>query len=179
MLGHLEHRHGGLATENGFQRGIGVDLGLFLRVLELVLLDVVPDFFGELAAGKRGGTNDHREGGVGLNWLEEGRIGFPFRFGGSWHVWFFGWSFPPAAACGVGNEPSVLVGGGLELGRLLTTHPTFVQPFFTQIQAPSVRTNSPQCAENPAPNAAIQTRRVSGFIPASTAASTLGLLIFP
>jgi hypothetical protein len=59
--------------------------------LETVFLDVVPDFFGELAAGDRGGADDGRKNGVRLNGFEEGGIGFAFRFGCCWHVgWFFG-----------------------------------------------------------------------------------------
>ena len=90
-LGHLEHGDLGLAAEDGLKERVGVDVAPVLGVLETVFLDVVPDFFGELAAGDRGGADDGRKNGVRLNGFEEGGIGFAFRFGCSWHVgWFSG-----------------------------------------------------------------------------------------
>src|SRR4051812_13803156 len=49
-LGHLEHRHLGLAIEDLLQVGIGVDVALVLLVLEAVLLDVDPQLLGDFGA---------------------------------------------------------------------------------------------------------------------------------
>ena len=99
-LGHLEHGDLGLTAEDGLEERVGVDVALVLGVLETVFLDVVPDFFGELAAGDRGGADDGRENGVRLNGFEEGGIGFAFRFGCCWHVGWFFWLRHPGRAAG-------------------------------------------------------------------------------
>ena len=46
---HLEHADLLLATKDHLQRVIGVDQSPLLLVLELVLLDVIPQLFGHLA----------------------------------------------------------------------------------------------------------------------------------
>ena len=99
-LGHLEHGDLGLAAEDGLKERVGVDVALVLGVLETVFLDVVPDFFGELTAGDRGGADNGRENGVGLNRFEEGGIGFAFRFCCSWHVGWFLWLRLPSRMAG-------------------------------------------------------------------------------
>ncbi len=90
-LGHLEHGDLGLAAENGLKERVGVDVAPVLSVLETVFFNVVPDFFGELTAGDRGGADDGRTNGVRLNRFEEGGISFAFRFVSCWHIrWFSG-----------------------------------------------------------------------------------------
>jgi hypothetical protein len=88
-LGHLEHRDLRLAAEDGPELIIGVDLGLHLRVLELVSLDVGPELFGELRAGQGARANDGSECIVRLDRSHEGGIRFAlgsflfgFRHGG-------------------------------------------------------------------------------------------------
>ena len=51
-LGQLEHADGLLAVEHGLESGVGVDLGADLLVLEVILLDVLPELLGELRAGE-------------------------------------------------------------------------------------------------------------------------------
>ncbi len=85
-LGHFKHRNLGLAAENGFKSGIGVDEGLFLLILELVLLDVVPDFFGEFTTGNGCRSNDSGKDGVRLNGFQECGVSFAFWFGCSRHI---------------------------------------------------------------------------------------------
>ena len=51
QLGHLEHADRLLATEYGFQGIIGIDVGADLLVLQVVLLDINPQFLGEFCAG--------------------------------------------------------------------------------------------------------------------------------
>lgn len=79
-FGHLEHAHALLAIEDSLQRVVSIDLGLLLRVLKLVFLDVVPKLLGQIGARKRLGTDDLGEGLIWLNRLEEGGVSF---FGGS------------------------------------------------------------------------------------------------
>src|SRR4051794_31744732 len=55
VLVHLEHRHTVFA-EHGLELAVRHDLPLVLRVLELVLLDVVPDLAHHLSARQRLGT---------------------------------------------------------------------------------------------------------------------------
>jgi hypothetical protein len=49
---HLEHADLLLATKDHLQRVIGVDQSPLLLVLELVLLDVIPQLFGQLTRGR-------------------------------------------------------------------------------------------------------------------------------
>src|SRR5690606_25146745 len=60
MLVHLEHRHAILA-EDLPQLVIGNDLALVLRVLQIVLLDMVPDLADHLAARQRRRAGDLAE----------------------------------------------------------------------------------------------------------------------
>src|SRR4051812_22016472 len=71
QLGHLEHRNGLLATENGLQLVVRIDLRLRLLVLQAILLDVGPELLGQLGAGKWVGTNDSGESRVGCNRFHE------------------------------------------------------------------------------------------------------------
>src|SRR5881398_628413 len=57
MLVHLEHRAAILA-EDLPQLVVGDDLALVLRVLQIVLLDMVPDLADDLAARQRIGPGD-------------------------------------------------------------------------------------------------------------------------
>ena len=52
QLRHLEHAHLLFAIENRFERLVGIDQRPLLGILELVLLDVVPQLLGEFTAGK-------------------------------------------------------------------------------------------------------------------------------
>ena len=92
-LGHFEHRHLGLATENSFESSVGVDVAFIFFILKLVLLDVVPEFFGELTTGRRSGSHDSGEDGVGLNGFEKCGVGFALGLGFCRHVIFYllGW----------------------------------------------------------------------------------------
>ena len=51
QLGHFKHAYLLLAIEDGLQCGIRVDEGLFLVVLEFVLLDVFPELLGKFDPG--------------------------------------------------------------------------------------------------------------------------------
>lgn len=53
QLGHLEHGDGTLAAENLLKLLVGVDVALVLRILEIVLLDVGPEFLYDLGARHR------------------------------------------------------------------------------------------------------------------------------
>lgn len=75
-LGHLEHGHLSLATEDSLELGISIDVGLLVFVLETVLFDVVPELFGELTAGSRLGTDDSGQDFIWLHWLHESWVGF-------------------------------------------------------------------------------------------------------
>src|SRR6266446_3483430 len=100
-LRHLEHRNGLLAVEDGLERVVGIDLGLFLGVLKLVFLDVNPELLGEFRARERIGTNDGSELLVRLDGLHECCV----RFAGG----FFG--FRHGVACVVaatnGDKPKI------------------------------------------------------------------------
>src|SRR5262249_58041146 len=60
-LGHLEHRHLLLAPENLEELLIGIDEALVDRILQLVLLDVVPDLLGDFSARQWHAADDRRE----------------------------------------------------------------------------------------------------------------------
>jgi len=64
QLGHLEHADLGLAIEHGLQLVIGIDHGLHLLVLKTILLDVVPQFLGELGPGQRFAADNSGKNGV-------------------------------------------------------------------------------------------------------------------
>src|SRR5262245_60936640 len=52
-FGQFEHRDLFFASENCFQFCISIDVTLVLLVLEIVLLDVIPDLFDDLCSRKR------------------------------------------------------------------------------------------------------------------------------
>ena len=90
QLGHLKHGHLGLAAEDSLQCSIGVDVTLVFLVLEFVLLNVVPEPFGDLATGCRSGSHNSCEDCVGLDRFKKGGIGFALRFDLCRH-WFLDW----------------------------------------------------------------------------------------
>ena len=68
-LGHLEHRHLLLAAEHRAQLLVGVDEAPIDGVLQLVLLDVVPDLLGDIGAGHRHRADnggEHADGVIGF-----------------------------------------------------------------------------------------------------------------
>jgi len=75
-LRHLEHRHALLPAKHDLQHVIRVDLGPLLCVLQLVLLDVVSEFFGQFATGDGLGTDDFGQSFVGLDGLHQSWIHF-------------------------------------------------------------------------------------------------------
>jgi len=58
QLGHLEHRNLLLAAEHRLQLFVGIDQALVDRVLQLVLLDVIPDLLRDFGARQRGRADD-------------------------------------------------------------------------------------------------------------------------
>jgi hypothetical protein len=52
-LGHFEHGHLGFAAEYSFQLVVGVDHAAVGRILQVELLDVIPDFFRHFGAWQR------------------------------------------------------------------------------------------------------------------------------
>ena len=82
-FGHLEHAHLALAVKYRPEIVVGVDLRSLFLVLKTVLLDVVPELFGELGTWDRFGTNDGGEFVVGLHRSHEGgvRLAFGSLFG--------------------------------------------------------------------------------------------------
>lgn len=80
-FGHLEHRDLLLAIEDRLQLVIGIDLGLFLSILQAVLLDVCPELLGDLCARKRFVTDNFCQSCIRLDGFHEGCIGFT--------CWFF------------------------------------------------------------------------------------------
>ena len=76
QLCHLEHGDALLAIKHGLQRIIGIDLRSLLGVLELVLLDVVPELFGEFTARKRLRADNFGQSFVGLDGLHKSWVNF-------------------------------------------------------------------------------------------------------
>lgn len=79
-LGHLEHGDGSLTAEDRLELVVSIDLGLDLRVLQAVLLDIRPELFGKLRAGKRLGTNDGGKHIVRLDGFHERSVRFTGGF---------------------------------------------------------------------------------------------------
>ena len=75
---HLEHTYLALAVENCAERIVGVDLSSLRFVLKAVLLNIVPELFGELGTRQRLGTDNSGELVVRLDWSHEGGIGLAF-----------------------------------------------------------------------------------------------------
>src|ERR1700687_3201349 len=76
QLGHFEHRHLTLAAENLFQFFVGVDQAPVDRVLQLVLLDVVPDLLGDFGARQRIAAHDGGQVAGRRHCLHECSVGF-------------------------------------------------------------------------------------------------------
>ena len=57
-FGHLEHADLALAVEDGLERIVRIDHGPLFLILATVLLDVVPEFLGELGTWERFRTDD-------------------------------------------------------------------------------------------------------------------------
>src|SRR5712691_10887480 len=81
QLGHLEHRYLLLAAKNLPQLFVGIDQAPVDRVLQLVLLDVVPDFLGDFSAWQRHAADDRGERARGRHRLHERRIRLALRAG--------------------------------------------------------------------------------------------------
>ena len=75
-LGHFKHRNGLLAVEDRLELVVGVDLGSHLGILKFVLLDVVPEFFGQIGPGERLRANDGGQQVIRLDGFEKRRVGF-------------------------------------------------------------------------------------------------------
>ena len=78
QFGHLEHADLALAVEHRLERIVRVDHGPLFLILAAVLLDVVPEFLGELGTWERFGTDDRGEFIVGLHRSHEGGVRFTF-----------------------------------------------------------------------------------------------------
>jgi len=76
QLRHLEHGDALLAVEHDLQRVIRIDLRPFVRVLQVVLLDVIPELFDHLTTGDGLGADDFGECFIGLDGLHQSRIDF-------------------------------------------------------------------------------------------------------
>jgi hypothetical protein len=76
VFGEFKHRGRVLTAEDGLQLVVCVDIALVLFVLEIVLLDVIPDLLGDRAAGLRGVTNNGGQDGVRLHRFHEGGVCF-------------------------------------------------------------------------------------------------------
>ena len=79
-LGHLEHTDLGLAIEDSLQLVVGIDLGLHLRILQFVLLNVDPQFLGKLRAREGGRADDSSELSVRCDRFHERGVGFASGF---------------------------------------------------------------------------------------------------
>src|ERR1051325_9438885 len=78
QFGHLEHADLALAVEHGFERIVRIDHGPLFLILATVLLDVVPEFLGELGTWERLGADDCGKFVVGLHRSHEGGVRFTF-----------------------------------------------------------------------------------------------------
>jgi len=71
----LEHVDFFLAIKNDFERGVSFAL---LFVLELMLLDILPNFFGTFGSWQRRGPHDFCQRFIGLNRFHERAVCFAF-----------------------------------------------------------------------------------------------------
>jgi hypothetical protein len=102
-LGHLEHGHLLLAAEDRLKLRISVDVRALLRILETILLDVVPELLRDLATRSRFVTHNGAESGIHVDGSHERGIWFAlrlflwrgFRFAG-----FLGCGFLGHGICG-------------------------------------------------------------------------------
>src|ERR1700761_7664896 len=72
MLVHFEHAYLVLAAEDGLQLGVGQDVALVLRVLQVVLLDVVPNLGNHFTPGKLSRPDDGGQLRRRRQWLLQG-----------------------------------------------------------------------------------------------------------
>lgn len=77
-LGHLEHAHRSFAIEHRFERGVGIDLGAFLFVLQSILANVFPELFGEFGPRQGLGADDGGELVIRLHRFHESCVWFAF-----------------------------------------------------------------------------------------------------
>jgi hypothetical protein len=77
-LGHLEHADLALAIKDWPESVVRVDHGSLFLVLAAVLLDVFPEFLGQLRSRERLGTHDNGKFVVGLDRSHEGGVRFAF-----------------------------------------------------------------------------------------------------
>src|SRR5690606_17277472 len=84
QLRHLEHRNRTLAVEDRLELLVRIDLRADLRVLELVLLDVIPDLLRDLGPGHWFGADNGGELFIRGNRFHESGVWFPSRF--LWHT---------------------------------------------------------------------------------------------
>lgn len=72
-----QFKHGDLGfAKHLLELVVSIDVALVLGVLETILLDVVPDFLGDGAAGLCSAANDCSQNGVRLHGFHEGGISF-------------------------------------------------------------------------------------------------------
>jgi hypothetical protein len=77
-LGHLEHADLALAVKYRPERIVRINHRSLFLILATVLLDVVPEFFGELGTRQWFGTDDGGKFLVGLDRPHEGGVRFTF-----------------------------------------------------------------------------------------------------
>src|SRR5271157_6269017 len=80
QFGHLEHADLLLAIEDGLQGLVAIDESLLLLVLQPVLANISPKFFGQFRARDRTVANNPGQLFVRLNRLHKSGAGFPFCF---------------------------------------------------------------------------------------------------
>ena len=76
---HLEHGYFALTAEEWLQLVISQDIALVRRILEVMLLDVLPDLLDDCTAGHRTLANDCFQLSVELERLQECRIRFSYH----------------------------------------------------------------------------------------------------
>ena len=77
-FGHLEHADLTLAVKDRLERIVRINHRSLFLILTSVLLDVVPEFFGELGTWEGFGSDDGGEFIVGLDRPHEGGVRFTF-----------------------------------------------------------------------------------------------------
>src|SRR4051794_3479806 len=75
QLGHFEHADLIAPVEDGPELVVGIDTLLIFSVLQLVLLDVTPNAFGDLRSRERLCAYNRRQLFVRLNGTAQGRVG--------------------------------------------------------------------------------------------------------
>jgi hypothetical protein len=75
QFGHFKHGDRLPAIEDRFQLFVGIDLGLFIFVLQLIVADLFPEFFGEFGARQRLVAYHRCELFIRLHRFHECRVG--------------------------------------------------------------------------------------------------------